>query len=295
MDTVFDLILISTFTSPEHIGGLLNSIAQDNQKLKIFHVIVNQSSRKQSYPSSALYTVHEIETFQIMSLSKARNIAIDYLQKEEIKGRHLMFPDDDALYNQDLFSNYLNEIVTGNNYLIDVKATDEDGYMKEVKRNHGEQMHDSDFFSVSSINMIISFESFEKVGKFNPLLSVGAKFGSSEDLDYFIRVNRLKPFIANKVLKVYHPKDSLSFKGLTFQQIIKRFEGYGRGYFYVIGKYKMAENGFISIGRAFGGFIHQCIKPNFKLALAYFYIAFRRIAWLIYFRWIFNFKADYNA
>jgi hypothetical protein len=206
-----------------------------------------------------------------------------------------MFPDDDAFFKKHFFENFKSQINPRINYLIDVKASDGPGFMKEVKRETGQDILDSDFFSVSSINMIIAFESFKSVGLFNPLLSVGAKYGSSEDLEYFIRINRHSTFISNKNLQIYHPKDSLTFKGLAYKEIMKRFNNYGRGFFYVVGEFGMYKNGITSIIRGFGGSAVQLLKLNLTLSFAYFTIALKRIGWLIYFGAFFTYKTEQDA
>ena len=92
------ILLISQFNSTQHIFKLIRSVNLSSCKL----VVVNHSQDNFDIPG-----VDVININRLVSLSKSRNIGLDYcVEKGYLKEcDFIMFPDDDAAFSEDFWVN----------------------------------------------------------------------------------------------------------------------------------------------------------------------------------------------
>jgi len=128
------------------------------------------------------------------------------------------------------------------------------------------------------------YDKFKSQIAFDEKLGVGALYGSSEDVDLFLKLFEMgERFIFTNDIYTYHPKKTSAYNDLALNKIILRFKNYSSGFAYIIFKYKL----FLFIPeyllRTLGAFILFFLKFKFKLSFAYLMQFFIRIQILLMF------------
>ena len=287
----YDLIFLTTHQNDDHINKLIDSIDTNIINTKILVIIVSQECDIEFNSNNELLRIAVIKTLK-MSLSNARNIALDYLCQNSISSEYIMFPDDDSSFDQIFFKNFFTILNSNKNYITPIykEGTKELYFGKKTKENR--IIAPNDHQLIGSPNQIILYDSLKSEIKFDEKLGVGAKFGSSEDFDLFLKLHqKANEFLFTNQLYSYHPAKVAAYKNVKLADIVNRFENYSSGFAYVIFKYKLFSLIPEYLFRTFAAFIIFGLKFNFKLSIAYFVQFFIRIKLLSYF--LFN-KASYE-
>lgn len=273
----YTLTFISTFIDNRLINELIKSIVDNNKKIPLLCILVNQTDHNITIPTDSFTHFIELKTNK-RSLSSARNIAIKYILENDIKFEHLMFPDDDSTFTSDFFDNYNKFVSSNQNYLIDVYCKDTSELYKNNNRNDLSKFDYQNYDMSMSVNMIISYNTFAKVKFFDELLGVGAKYGAGEDADYYIRACKESnnDFIYLKSLFNYHPSYLSKHKSMSLNTLINKYINYGNGAIFMLCKHKMHKESLIICLRALGGSFFNLLKLEFKLSLVYFIAFFSR-------------------
>jgi len=197
-----------------------------------------------------------------VSLSKARNIGLEYIYDNDIYFDFILFPDDDSTYDEGLFD-YIEILDVSKSYLIGVKN---DCDKKEFRKQFyfSKKLNKYNFNLACSVNMIINRSILKKHIKFDENLGIGSMNGSSEDLDFYYRMNDFSKFEYNNKLYSLHPK-------IMFNELNKILS-YTDGYVYFLKKHNifyffifLLFRNFIAINLAFLKLDKKLITYNFKL------------------------------
>lgn len=266
---MYNLVFIVTYQNDYNIYSLLDSLKQ-NCHIKLLVILVNQTDFQTRINSDSYTDFVQIETSKLQ-LSVARNFAINHLLEKNINFNHIMFIDDDSSFNKLFFENYLSSVNINYNYIIDVFCLGTNKlYIKNSFLNK-EEVILKDFRNVFSVNMIISKECFDNLKYFDPNLGVGTKYGSGEDLDYFIRAKNLDFYFQyNKDLYNFHPTANEKYENISLECLIKRFIKYGDGVIYVLCKHGLYFYAFLTCIRGLLGAVLFFFKFKIKLSISYF-------------------------
>jgi hypothetical protein len=278
--TVYRLILVSTFINNSHIHKLINSLLI-NDVFKLRLIIVNQTNISINPIINEFLTIDEILVEHTISLSKARNIALNYIFEKNIIGNFIMFPDDDNSFDISFFNNF-NEIISLYDSNLIIKVYDQGTTNLHLKNKEEKTLlRKKDYRYVASFNMIIKYNLIRKIGLFDERLSVGAKYGAGEDNDYFIRVQKNNKIIYTNKLYIFHPSASLKYNNIRTKNLINRFNNYGKGVIFMLLKHNMYFHALNVCFRAIGGCLKNVFYLNWKLSYIYFITFFNRFFVLI--------------
>jgi hypothetical protein len=266
---IFDLIFITTTQNNLNVSNLLDSIYNFNNKLNINIILLLQNSIEinQEKFQNEYTTINVITTNKKYSLSKARNICIDYIIDNGIKSKYIMFPDDDTTFDSSFFMNFKSTVTQ--NSLIDVYCTGTKHHYQDIKQLTDGSLT-SDYKYAMSVNMIINYEHFIDIGKFDEDMGVGAKYGAGEDGDYFLRTcKKYGSFKVYHNLYNFHPAPDRKYEDLSLAKLIKRYKTYGEGVIYLLYKHNKPYQAIICIIYGLLGSIKSCLfEFNLKLSLA---------------------------
>ena len=277
----YDLVMIVTCIDSKYIMHMINSVLINNNIVSTLIIFINQSDLVYNLGGSNSKTIIKELKSNKISLSKARNIGINYLIINQLKFSHTMFPDDDSTFSESFFSNFKPQ--KERNYLIDVYGEGTERLFKKNRYHNGKVLGRYNYDAAMSVNMIINHKTFSLVGFFDERLGVGAKYGAGEDADYYIRacnVN-LTGFIYNKHLFNFHPSSPNKFSKMKLSRVVDVYIKYGQGGIFTLCKHKMYKAALKSCFWAIGGAAMSLIKFNFKLFLAYIMAFFARTLMLI--------------
>lgn len=276
----YNLVFIVTYQNNNNIYSLLDSLKQ-NCYVKLLVILVNQTGELTSTKMDNFTDFVQIETSQL-PLSVARNVAITHLLEKNVNFNHIMFIDDDSSFNNSFFENYISSVKINFNYIIDVFCLGTDKlYIKNIFINKKEVML-KDYRNVFSVNMIISKECFDFLKYFDSNLGAGTKYGSGEDLDYFIRAKSFDFYFQyNKDLYNFHPSPNDKYQNVSFENLIKRFIKYGDGVIYVLCKHGLYFYAFLTCIRGLLGSVLYLFKLNIKLSISYFISFISRLILMI--------------
>jgi len=277
-EKMYDVIFITTYIDDYAINDLINSIITNNYQLKVALIVVNQTIKLRWVNTNDNVAIIYIDAGKRLSLSAARNYAINHVINNNIKSNHVIFPDDDTTFDKSFFKNYPTIIEDDESYIMEVYCQ---GTNKMYKQNNfvdGWKMKLNNWNSIGSVYMIVNYSVFIKVGLFDESLGAGTNYGSSEDVDYYIRCCKIcSYFNYSKKLRNFHPSPIETFKGLSIKQLIKRFNGYGKGAVYALCKNHLYFDAFIICLRAMGGAAKSILSFNFRLSMCYFLSFFTRV------------------
>lgn len=274
----YDLICVTTFVNLISIDNLLKSIILYNKNVDICVVIVAQNNNNidSSSFTNCLVNVKVINVKSIISLSKARNIALNYILENGIKFSYLMFPDDDSSFDS-VFFNHFNNKVNGNT-IVDVYCENDSLLYKSNNYKCGVMLSKNNFDAVMSVNLVVDYQTVITVGLFDERMGVGTAYGSGEDIDYFIRCCTVskRGFYYEKQLWNYHPKAEDKYKDMSLTLLLKRYKNYGCGMIFLFSKHSMYLHSVKCVFAALAGSLYSFITFNFKLSVARFYAFFVR-------------------
>ena len=142
---------------------------------------------------------------------------------------------------------------------------------KETYSNYniadGALLKKKDVLFVGCVRLMLSKDTFYKVGYFDEQLGIGAKYGAGEDGDYFLRALEYDEFHYTAKVYNFHPSPSLKYSKLKFKELILRFNNYGRGCLVCL--------------RAIAGGGIALITGRWRLACAYWFSFFTRLSVLL--------------
>lgn len=276
MKKQYDLVFITTFVNKEHIETLMASIINTNKSLNVLLLIICQNGH-----SILKHTTEYISTIYILlsnmvGLSKARNIGLNYLYKHNIDYKYIMFPDDDSIFDESFFINFATYI--RGNTLIAVKASqDRQSYF--IKMPNKQLASFKDYKYAISVNMIVRKKCILEVGGFDEELGVGAYYGAGEDNDFFIRCNNIESFTFCNNIWNYHPlqKENIS---LPLEKLISRYKSYGRGVISMLVKHHMYNAAITTIIRGYLGSLINLFHLRPQMSYVYFVAANTRLVTL---------------
>jgi hypothetical protein len=260
---MYNLVLITTFQNFDNIGNLLASLKK-NQDLNVFCVLVNQTDEE----------IKDIKYIKQLfsektSLSHARNIGLQYLKDNNIEYQHIMFPDDDAFFDEYFFENYKNIVQANKNYLINVMSLDMNEWVYGLKKIKNSTVKKSNFDAAISFNMLIAKRTIDKAGFFDEYLGLGTENFAGEDTDFFLRIYEQNDcFEMAKSLTIIHPSNKDKINTSTVKSLKDKAKKYSKGLIFVLKKHKIST--FYVCFKAFLGFFYHLLTFNFKTSLSYF-------------------------
>lgn len=282
--------MVSTHQSDLTIYNLLNSIDDNILNIELLLIVVSQNCCVSFIPKNELFSIVFLNETN-MGLSKARNIALDYIKKNNISSDYIMFPDDDSSFDKIFFTNFSKVVDLENNYVTPIyNVNSKDFYIGKNGINN-KHIKVNDFKLIGSPNQIVLYDKFKEDIFFDEELGVGSKFGSSEDLDFFIRLNKKgAKFIYSDKIYSYHPKKTDFYQDKKLKDILSRFKNYSSGFALIIFRYRLYSFIYPYLSRTLAGFFYYLFKLNFKLSFAYLVQFFMRIQSLFHFN--FNKKTN---
>lgn len=264
----YDLIFITTCTDDKYINAYLLSVINNNQNIDICIILLLQNGlRLNTSITNERVDVHFIQDVRKLSLSKARNICLDYMTQNNIHSRYIMFPDDDSSFDS-LFFERFNHVVNANT-LIDVLCNNTNK-LYQNKKKLPENSYTNDYQYAMSVNMITKYPHVLSIGKFDENLGVGAKYGAGEDSDFFVRACKMfGPFKVTHELYNFHPAPNDKNQLQSYKELINKYKKYGEGIIYFYNKHNMHFSAFKCIIAALVGSLKSLIFDfNLKLSIA---------------------------
>lgn len=276
----YNLVMIVPFMKTITVNDLINSLFKGNKRCSVLLVLVDMSLEKDELMQSTdLVVIKRIQLNNRESSSRARNIGIEYILKHNIPFEYLLFPDDDTTYDSSFFD--LFEDVIHGNTIIDVLCKDTKVPYSNYKIKDGALLRKKDVLFIGCVRLVLSKETFNKVGYFDEQLGIGAKYGAGEDGDYFLRALQYNKFYYTNRIYNFHPSPSLKYNKLKFCELMLRFNNYGKGLVYMLCKHKLYKECCVVCLRAIAGGGFALITGRWKLACAYWYSFFTRLSILL--------------
>ena len=270
---MISLILATKGYKKQDINRFLNSIKLSNSTL--FEVIVVCQDRKGYLDELISNYKFEIRIlYTITGLSRSRNIGI-----KNAKGNILAFPDDDCVYPENLiekinlFFEKRKEIDIISFNVFDLSNSYRLPFVK-VSKSRELSMKDISF-GVSSISI---FHRNNKNIFFDEDFGMGAKYNSSEEFDYVLRLMQAKSRLwFSEKYRVLHP-DSSGYKSKNIYKRTRR-NAVGHGAYF---KKNLGDLGLIYIFehlflRPFFGFLYYSILFEWKKAISSLILLYGRL------------------
>ncbi len=277
----YDLCLIATHVNQLSIGNLIESILVNNNDLRIYFIIISQNSPLKFEGANNLVDIQTVVVANC-SLSRARNIGLSLLRESQKVVGHIMFPDDDTSFDSNFFKKFKSVVEHDKSYIMPIfqQGSLDNLYMGFIYRE-GHIVPQKMKSLIGSPNQIICYLNNKQLIYFNEDLGVGAKFGSCEDLDLFLRLNRNgSHYYYTSIIYNFHPAKVHTFNNLTFSRLISRFKNYSAGFCFIIFKYKFYSAIPEFLIRPLGASLIYLIRFRFTFFFAYLYQFIIRI-WLL--------------
>ncbi len=266
------ITMICTGNSVPLLTKLCDSINPEHTELKVLIIIVLQQQKHTFKSTHTNVQITTIEVAERLSLSKARNVALRNLFGQDEATDFVLFPDDDTTFDHHFFTAFQREISVNKFYLGRV-CSEEDGsdYKRypAVNRVSGKEKL---LPYVASVALILPYKKVKQVGFFDELLGAGAEYGSSEDLDYYLRCTALGTFTFVHSLRNFHPSRFAKYDGMGTQEIKQRFKSYTDGYLFVLFRHDLEKSSWLLLLKAFGGAVISTFKGNFRLVPVYLWL-----------------------
>lgn len=277
----YDLVMVTTFQNHTHINNLISSIDNNNVDVRLLLIAVSQNCDLEFVPKNQNVFINFLHV-DLMSLSKARNLALRFLSETKVNSRFIMFPDDDSTFDAFFFKNFNTVVQPGFNYITPIFNTGTDKYYLGNPNMDEKEINIENHNLIGSPNQILDYELSKEEIFFNENLGVGATYGSCEDLELFIRLSRKgRLFFYTSKLFSYHPdKKSFYYKN-DFKKIISRFRNYSSGFAFLIIEYKFYRWIPNFIFRSFAASFYYFLQLKFKLSISYFIQAIIRVKLLL--------------
>lgn len=239
-------------------------------------LIVNQGE-PHDFDCTDAVAIRTIDHSRPLSLSAARNLALRFADEQDIRADHIVFPDDDTTFDSGYFENWMQFVTLGNAYLGSIRnAEDKSDYMAypaaDRLRGRTELLP-----WVASTALAVPWHLYQQVGEFDEELGVGAKWGSSEDLDYFLRCCEHTEFHYVRQLSNYHPSRGGKYAAMSSDQIRRRFRSYSDGYLRVLYRHGLQKKARSLPIRAAGGAVVSLLSGAFRLVPVYLWLACYRL------------------
>jgi hypothetical protein len=266
--TSYNLILITTHQDRLHITKLIDSIDNNIKNIRVLLIVVSQNCHVIYSPKSELFSIYFITEVR-MGLSKARNIGLNFLKESKITSEYIMFPDDDSSFDKQFFLNFPSIIGSNRSFITPIYIEGgKDLYMGKLFNNNSlvkENMH----FMVGSPNQVLQYNEFKDEIFFNEHLGVGAKYGSCEDIDLFIRLNKLGvSFFFTSLIYSFHPAKRNKIDR-PFIEVLNRYKSYSYGFVYVVKKYRKFTFLPYFFLRPLGAAVIKFFSFDFEMSLIY--------------------------
>lgn len=278
------LLFITTFTHTRFVYQLIDSVAKHHENVEVTFLLIDQDTDfSPPPPEKGLSIIHRKEN-QVMSLSKARNLAIDLVKELKIEADFVMYPDDDNTFDAHFFGPFCNFAAGRKNpVMIRVKNADDHKDYKLFNLENGQMLDKHHAPYSMSYNMVLPWQVFLAAGKFDERLGVGAKYGSSEDVDYYLKCVAVAPFKFVKNCWLYHPSRDEKYNQMSHAQIWKRFSSYSEGYYFVMAKNsRFGHLSWVWL-RSLGGIPVYTLRGELKMAWLYVKLFFYRLSLLLKF------------
>lgn len=280
VDNEYDLIFVVTYIDQKHIGNLMQSVYTSNATLSLLFILVEQGAMTLDVDHyvNPYIAIKKISVQNIISLSSARNRALDYLEKSKIKFEHIMFPDDDSTFTTSFFTKYKSVIQHDKCYLIDVFFLDTTELYRHNSFKDLQKLNRKDYSSAMSVNLVVCSSILCSVGHFDEDMGVGATYGAAEDSDFYLRCIACGAnFYYSKKLFNYHPHYHSKYQNMSTMKLCVRFKAYGMGVEYLYCKHKMYYPAISLLFRALGGSLLNLTSCHLSLSLAYIYSFYYRL------------------
>ncbi len=235
----FDIVFVTTHQDDSEIFNLIKSIDYNNKSTTVLLIVVSQECAISYEPKNINLAIVFLNEKK-MGLSRARNIALKYLQANSVSSRYIMFPDDDSSFDNVFFDNFGGKLNSNKCFITPIynNGTKELYFGKPTFS--GKVITPLNHQLIGSPNQIILYDKYKSQIVFDENLGVGALYGSSEDVDLFLKLFEIgERFIFTNDIYTYHPKKTSAYKDLAFKKIISRFKNYSSGFAYIIFKYKL--------------------------------------------------------
>lgn len=271
-----DILMISTGNSRALIEELIASIDTNVGGVKVLLLLVFQGEEA-TPPQARNFSLHWENVGCQLSLSAARNRGLARMQKYGYQASHVMFPDDDTVFTEAFFEQFPQLIEPGIAYLCRRLSLEDKRDYKAYPAANLYGQKEALLPYVVSDGLILPQEVVEEVGKFDERLGVGAPWGSSEDVDYYLRCTKHLSFHFIRELYTLHPGRFAKYQRMSQAKIWKRFKSYSDGYYFVMYKFGLQHRLRWLPWRALGGAALSALKANINLSILYLRLfAYRR-------------------
>lgn len=274
--TTYHIIMIATGNSRNMVEQLITSIDQNVQSVKILLVLVFQG-KKEKVPQPKNFNLHWENAGEQMSLSRARNRGLAVIEKYHYLGHHLMFPDDDSVFTQAFFNQFQRVVTPGEAYLCRMLNLENGEDYKKFPAANMQDQNTALIPYVASAGLIIPQQVVKEVGSFDERLGVGAIWGSSEDVDYYLRCTKHTGFHFVRELFTLHPGRFEKYSAMDKEAIWKRFKSYSDGYYFVMCKYGLVHRLRWLPLRALGGAVLSLLRAQGSLSFIYLRLCIYRL------------------
>ncbi len=273
----YDLVLITTCVDDKHMSTMINSVIDNNNKLSVLILCLNQSESPILHAKDTACTEVYVTPLEKSSLSHVRNLGLKHLNDRSVSYEHVMFPDDDTVFCNKFFERYKSEIKKGENYLINVLNYNSSGAYKVMKLNPNQLLTSNHYRFAMSVNMIVAKEVVCQISGFDEQLGVGTANGSSEDADFFIRSNSVKAFCYCDRLFNYHPKNISKFKKMSADMVLDKLKSYSVGNIKFLKKHGLTKDYNWLLIRTVCAMFYYFFTLNFKM----FYVYIRLLSYRV--------------
>ena len=274
----YDIIMITTFVDDDYIAELLRSVIENNHTLDVMLVVVDQMAgtvlRTSDNPKVRIEWLCEKGP---LSLSRARNVALEYIARSGKRASHIMFPDDDVTFDRQFFDRFKNIVRPDVSYLTVIYNEGTDDHYHSFPRKDRMRLSRRHFEYSCSVNLVVTQDACDKAGLFDERLGVGTEYGAAEDHDYFIRTSEYAPFVYTNQLHVYHPAAKSLFADVPLKALIKRYCSYSKGHIYLVYRHRMYWRAPKSVLRAIGASTYFLFRMQVKRSLVQFLTALIRL------------------
>jgi len=276
-DSNYHILMIATGHSLGLIQELIHSIDEHVGDVKVLLLVIFQGTEVY-VPDVEKFDLHWENAGSQLSLSAARNCGLSVMHQKDYRAHHLMFPDDDTTFNAAFFAQYPRLTVPGKAYVGRMlNLEDQQGYKAYPSKNLLEQKEGLLSY-IASAGLILPQFVVKTVGQFDERLGVGAPWGSSEDVDYYLRCTKYTSFNFVRELYTFHPGRFAKYGRMSAAKIWKRFKGYSDGYYFVMYKHGLQSRLRWLPLRALGGAAVSLLKANVPLSFLYLRLCAYRLA-----------------
>ncbi len=180
----------SSALSRTRLDSLLASLERQSAEIDLVLVMRGEGSPPER-PTDRI-RIHPLEQPLVTGLSVARNCALSYARARDLLGAVdiVAFPDDDCVYPEGLLTR-VGQLMTPT---IGIVCGSYGPAFNEIDTRRfpmtEKPLSPAHAMAASSNTMFFAAPTIEAVGDFDELLGLGARYASSEDVDYILRALR---------------------------------------------------------------------------------------------------------